>query len=317
MHYSQTHDYGGAFDATFLGGAGPYEYLLRDEINDLCLSCHDGGSFVPYVLGLSSASDIREAGYLNRVGVGDEESGHTLDTTAAPPGGTWTPDPGHGLVCTDCHHQHGYGGPATDPNGQYRNLQYAPGTGFSFGNPALVTYAITTVDLNKDVFERAAASYDEADVDFCEPDPTDSAIARWCSGCHEQFHGLADGSDPDIGGVEIGSSGIFDEFVRHPVGGVDIGAASGAGSGGHSSLATYAGRTSRVKVMDPTGTWDATSLNLTPTCISCHKAHGNGNKFGLIFRGPDAVLPPTEEGGAGGSQYENLCANCHVQASAF
>lgn len=320
MHFSQSHGYNP--DGTFgsfippLGGGGPFENLLRDEVNNLCLACHDDSTQAPDVLGNNGGKypgDIRLGGYLNRLGVeGLAPTGHTLDDTTQAPGGTWTPD-AEGLKCTDCHQQHGYAGPNFDPQGNYRNLKYDPGDQYSFGNPALVTYEIGGTPTNaKDVYEFSARAYDEADAQWQEPVQTDSAIARWCGGCHENFHGLADGTDPDIGGKDDNGDGLFDHFVRHPVGGVDIGAIGG----GHSSLSQYNARVNKVKVMSATGVWDPAPATATVTCISCHKAHGNGNAFGLIFRSDDG--PISEDGDTSGNGiYEDLCGQCHVQASAF
>ena len=47
-HYSQSHGYEsptGLF--TPLGADGPYTHLLRNEPNELCLTCHDGQGFAP------------------------------------------------------------------------------------------------------------------------------------------------------------------------------------------------------------------------------------------------------------------------------
>ncbi len=49
MHFSQSHGFmpdGSGFSIS-LGSSGPYGYLLRNEVNDLCLSCHDGSAFAP------------------------------------------------------------------------------------------------------------------------------------------------------------------------------------------------------------------------------------------------------------------------------
>ena len=115
--------------------------------------------------------------------------------------------------------------------------------------------------------------------------------------------------DRCVGGVPFGAG--YEEFLRHPTAGVNIGALGG----GHSSLTQYNARVNKVKVMSASGAWNPAGTDVTPTCISCHKAHGNGNAFGLIFRSGSGTL--TEDGDANGVQYENLCGQCHVQASAF
>jgi len=317
MHYSQAHGYNadgsGHYHAPEAGG--PFEFLLRAEVNDLCLGCHDSSGFAPDVLGVNdgnSPSDVRLAGSLNRLGlVGLEPTGHTLDSLADAPGaGTpWSAEDengaGHGLNCINCHHQHGYAGGGN----AYRNLKMDPGNAGYLG--ALVTYndgAPGTNDLTKDVFQRQILEFDESQVDFNEPDNTGSAMGNFCGGCHENFHGTP-GDANTVGGIANGSS--FSNFKRHPSAGVNIGGLTG----GHSSLSIYNGHTNKVKVMSEVGVWDPAGSDVTPTCITCHKAHGNENAFGLIYRSGTGTL--TEEGDTNGTQLEALCGQCHTQASAF
>jgi hypothetical protein len=326
MHYSQQHGYnpdGTGF--VFLPAGGPHEYLLRDEVNNLCLSCHDNASFAPDVLGTNngkSPSDIRLAGSLNRLGVsGLAPTGHTLDSLATAPGSNpaWSPEdengPGEGLNCINCHHQHGYAGSDIapgEPRNAYRNLRMDPGNNGFLGS--YVSYndglgsrpAHGTNDTTLDVFEGAEDAWDESDVEWNEPDNTASAIASFCAGCHDDFHGAV-GDTNTIGGA--GSPP--EHFLRHPAAGVDIGAIGG----GHSQLGIYNSHTNKVKVMSEVGVWDPAGADVTVTCISCHKAHGNGNAFGLILRSGTGTL--TENGDSNGSQLEHLCAQCHTQASFF
>ena len=51
MHGSQSHALtsGGFFVP--IGANGPYADLLRNDVNDLCLTCHDNSSFAPDVFG--------------------------------------------------------------------------------------------------------------------------------------------------------------------------------------------------------------------------------------------------------------------------
>lgn len=50
MHYSTSHAYdGGAADP--LGAGGPFKYLLKEDSNELCKSCHDGQPDEPDVVG--------------------------------------------------------------------------------------------------------------------------------------------------------------------------------------------------------------------------------------------------------------------------
>jgi hypothetical protein len=302
-HYSQSHGYANPNDFAPLGAGGPHADLLRDDPVKLCLSCHDNRSFAPDVLGGSPG--LRLGGGLNVVsghGISveagyQETDGHTLYSTAMPPGaGSTTYVPGtEGLTCTSCHAQHGS---AT----QYRNLL---NRGVMTGKN--LTYAIGTNDLTKDVFERSSNSYEEADVDFNEPNVRASAYGAWCQSCHVDFHGQ--GGDPNMGGQQGGvTASNTNPWKRHPTADVDIGT---VGATFISSLARYAGVTNKVKVMDSQGLWLGTGSNttLTPSCMSCHKSHGNQNSFGLIFMSGTGTR--TEEGDGG--IYKDLCRQCHVQ----
>lgn len=317
MHFSQAHPWFAGDTGTVTPelvplGSGPNAYLLRDSINNLCLACHDANIIAPDVYGPvnggNAPTDVRLAGFLNRDGDGDEDNGHTLDWIGTAPGGTWQTDPTLGLTCIDCHHQHGYQGPAHPFPGEtnYRNLVYNPGV---IAFPGLnVTYndgAWGVDPLNtRDVFETAMASYDESTAFYYEPDITDSTYANWCAGCHENFHG-------DIGGAEVGGSVASGSFIRHPNEEVNVGDLGG----GHSSFGIWTDplNVNKVKVLSASGNWDGTGAaqDVTPSCMTCHKAHGNGNGFGLVYR--DATDPtPTENGSLNGT-YVDLCAQCHVQ----
>lgn len=283
--------------------------LLRTDVNQLCLSCHDGSARATDVLGRNQGrapGDVRQAGFLNALGrVGLPATGHTLDSLESAPGSDppWSPEdengPGHGLNCINCHAPHGSepGAPA------YRNLRSDAGN--NRPGEGLVTYNAgrsTTNDLTRDVYVRRALSYDEAMVDFNEPDRRDSAMARFCAGCHDRFHGLP-GTDANIGGRPNGSG--LSAFVRHPSSGVDLGALGGDWSRSEA----YLSHRNRVKVLSSTGSWDSPGDDLTPTCISCHKAHGNDNAFGLIFRSGSGAL--SENGDSQGRALEDLCRQCH------
>lgn len=311
MHASQQHGYNpdgtGFFNPV---DATPHEFLLRNEINDLCLSCHDNQTFAPDVFEQDISSGVRQAGALNEVGGNAQyppPTGHTLGETATAPGGTFAPDPLlGGLNCADCHSAHGRGGnnvlgAVADP---YRNLRVGGNT---------LSYAANANDTTMDVFVQTGAvlkdKYQVPSVWFNEPDTTNSSMAVVCKGCHTDFHGA-------VGGAEIGGTGSPpEEFIRHPAAAANIGQLGG----GHSSAARFAGRApNQVKVMDPagqTGNWtDATNQTLTPTCISCHKGHGNQNAFGLIYMlGTDAGGGAITEQGDGGAGVRQLCRQCHVQ----
>jgi len=314
MHFSMSHTWDGTgtisttpgTGGNWLGTNGPNNYLLKGSTtNTLCLSCHDGRTFAPDVLGPNTNSYVRQAGALSSGSAPYEDwKGHTLDGLVTPPGGAMNIR----LECVNCHSPHG--------NASYRNLD---------GIISPVTYAKGTNDLTKDVFLRSwtlgdlATNYSVGNVDFNEPAVTPqnqgSAMSKLCKGCHTDFHGRA--GDSNMGGT--GGTG----WLRHPTADANIGAVGG----GHSNLSVFASKAFRVKVMSPSGdwgtqgsTWPAALANLTPNCLTCHKAHGNQNPFGLIFLA--GTGPITEEGDSDGNSNPNpgvrlraLCGQCHVQAN--
>lgn len=307
MHYSQSHGYNEDGSGTWTPLAdGPHGYLLRDDINDLCLACHNGQAWAPDVFEAHGNGYVRQAGALNEEGgngLYPPPTGHTLNSTDVAPGSdpAWNnPD---GLTCVDCHAAHGgnLGGDS------YRNLG---GFGTAVGSSTWISYSVGTNDLTTWVFEdddsgADADHYGMGAITFNEPDQTKSAYGDFCKGCHTNFHG-------DVGGAEIGGSNTPPEhFHRHPANGVEIGALGG----GHSSLTQFTGHTNQVQVMSPTGqragAYDGTDTELTPSCMSCHKGHGNQNAFGLIYMSGTGTV--TEEGDGG--MYRDMCRQCHRQGS--
>jgi hypothetical protein len=303
----------GVGSAVPLAAAGP---LLREDINDLCLACHDDSRRAVDVLGTNngrSPADVRQAGLLNRLGIGRPGTGHTLDSLEVAPGSSppWSAadEPhgaGRGLDCIHCHTPHG----GRDQVPTYRNLR--GDAGHNGPGQGLVTYnqgAPGANDLSRDVFQRAELWYDESAVDFNEPNARDSALARFCAGCHGEFHG-SPGDARTVGGT-LGDGGRYRGFVRHPAAGVDLGSRNDGGA----SASQYNLHANKVKVLSSTGVWNPVGSDATPSCISCHKAHGNDNEFGLIFRSGRGRL--TENGDTNGTQLEHLCGQCHTEASAF
>jgi hypothetical protein len=299
--------------------------LLRNDVNELCLSCHDAQPNIPDVFEVNSNTYVRQAGALNNGGSGDyhEANGHTLGSNAQAPGGSFTS--AHGLSCVDCHSPHGRATSGLPTNGGYRNLFSAGTDNPTVGSGASISYARgdqdgpnTGTNLTRWVFEDFSTSsaaladhYGYDKVTFNEPTTTKSAYADFCKTCHANFHGDVTGSE--IGGVPVGVN--WEEFRRHPASTVNIGAVGG----GHSSLARFAGTNpavpgrNQVHVMSPTGvragSYGAGNTNeLSPSCMSCHKGHGNKNAFGLIYMLGTGTI--TEEGD-NGVDARNLCRQCH------
>lgn len=301
MHYSMQHDYDGTTPATEgpLDG-GPFHYLLRkNSMNDLCLSCHEGKADAPDVLGANTGSNVREAGALTTGASPYEDwKGHTLDFEGTPPGGYVYIN---GLLCINCHLQHG--------SIYYRNL-------------TKISVAKGTNDRSKDVFipkyngdgsSTLAERYSADNTFLNEPTSNKSGIGSFCRGCHTDFHGAS--GEPEMRNT---SAPTGTGWFRHPTTDSNIGAVGGQ----HSSVALFGSYTNRVKVMSNSGNWGPSNgpwttpePDLTPTCITCHKAHGNKNPFGLIYMSGTGTV--TEEGDDSGntglnSGVSNLCKQCHV-----
>ena len=299
MHSSQQHGYNA--DSTgsgfFVTPNGPNEALLRDEVNTLCLSCHNNQTFAPDVLGANGGTGYtngRIGGALNMGNTAPyfDVTGHTLGSTDVAPGGTWSnPD---GLDCTGCHTVHG--------NAYYRNTR---SRGVSSSARHYITYVTGSNVSTAAVFQRSsgiANHYDVDNIDFNEPYSDSSAYGAFCRDCHTQFHGNTANADM----YNLTDSA----WVRHPTAAANI--RVGATS-------RFNNQPYRVKVMSSTGVWGTQGAawttgvpaDLTPSCFSCQKGHGNQNAFGLIFA---TGTNPIGEQGDGGT-YRDLCRQCHSQGN--
>ncbi len=345
MHFSMQHGWDGgsvgttpAQGGSWVGSTGPNAFLLKAPANELCLACHNGQTFAPDVLGANSnPSYVREAGALTDATPYDSWKGHTLNSTATPPG--YNPavigatdwykgnKPGYtGLFCISCHAQHG---PATS----YRNLgNYQMG---SVADAARPSYILNGTDATKDVTITAAGYasgsgsaatfgpyYDQAAIALGRNDTTvgshksSNKLDVFCAACHGDFHG-------GPGDTNIGASpSALDGFIRHPNAQTTIGASGAQGYGGHSNLTRFVGggaygpHPNKVKVAADD---QVTYADASPTCVSCHKAHGNQNPFGLTFMSRNTGTI-SEEGTAPAPAntnegQRNLCGQCHGQGA--
>jgi hypothetical protein len=341
MHFSMQHDWTGASpvsttpqsNGNWIGNSGPNMRLLKLPANELCKTCHDGQTFAPDVVSANtnaSPSRGRSAGALNELGDANAYMGHTLGSTATPPGfnptGAGVPATSayvaaNGLECISCHLQHG-------SQTVYRNL----GPRTAAFQP---TYTINaTNDTTKDVWVAIPAGYtansgsaatfnpyyDAANIGYNKTNPakpagslmqTSNRMDTFCSACHGDFHGGP--TDANIG-ASISGVGAQD-FIRHPTSVQVIGLAA---NGGQSSLTRFVAGTTKVPVYTSDRVLFA---DATPGCVTCHKAHGNQNPFALnmLSRNASSV---NEEGGFGAAQthslktgYRNLCGQCHGQGS--
>lgn len=302
MHSSVSHNYtdGGAPDGTVTNGSPNGRLLKAATPNDLCLTCHDGQTFAPDVLGAHNNGYVREAGALT-TGAAPYETwkGHTLGFTGTIPGGSTlvNRDGPTSLQCVSCHSAHGASLPsgntglaqAVQDQGQWRNLTSKPNN-IPTASAVRLAYATVTNDPSLEIFEhdptlnQIATHYSIGNVDFNNPDATNhsSAVGNWCKACHTLFHGAQTDANMNNG----------EDWVRHPTAGVAFTSAS-------NSRWALAGN--KVKVMS-----DGT--NFTPSCFTCHKAHGNQNAFGLVYmKGTGAVT----EQGDDGNKLPDLCHQCH------
>jgi hypothetical protein len=308
IHYSQQHgDADANPPAVPPTPGGPFGFLLRaGGINGLCLSCHDGQSFAPDVLGNHANGYVRQAGALNNLSGAapyEDWKGHTLDITTTPPGGSSIIT----ITCTNCHGAHG--------TSNYRNITAASGLTYTKDQPYASRTKTVDLWLKQWVMGDLAGNYAYDSVRFNERNTLDSAYAIVCTGCHPTFHG-------PVGGINIGGNISTGAFVRHPNSQVNIGEMGG----GHSSIAQYNAGLYRVHVMsnsdtdylaNPGSGTLTVADGLTPSCFSCHKAHGNQNPFGLIFLARDSSTV-TEEGTpevSTGIGLRDLCGQCHVQGN--
>lgn len=297
MHYSKSHPYPGEpFPDPSLFAGGPFPKLLKKPQGQLCLSCHDGKSDAPDVLGVNANAYMRAAGQLNEVGDGAEGTGHTIGSTDPPPGGTWL---NPGLGCGHCHDTHG--------GGYYRNLLPNPGR----ATGKFVTYmtgpAYTgTPAIQQIVNTPMASHYAAGNILYRQSQvgSTDFGLSEWCSGCHENIHGV--GGSPEMGGSPSGDTGAA-PWLRHPSRDVTI--AEGVRNQHIDGAHWFSALASRVPVVSPSGTIPGTAAGSDNEvfCGSCHKAHGSPHRKGLIF--DDETTPTPEDG----TSLNQTCQQCHYQ----
>jgi hypothetical protein len=299
VHYSETHLLTGApGPGPLMAPGGPFPYLLRVSQAQLCLACHDGRTDIPDVRGPHANGYVRAAGQVNVLGDGAaaEGTGHTMDSTAAPPGGTWT---NPGLGCRHCHATHG--------NEYYRNLVPTPGTATGKLVTSVTGLAYTgTAAVQQGAAGPLATRYAVGNIRYRQSQvgSTDFGLSEWCSGCHGDYHGA--GGAPGTGGSASGDAGIT-PWLRHPT--RDVTMAEGALNKRVDGARWFSVLASRVPVVSPSGVIPGTAgtSDNEVFCGSCHKAHGSDNRKGSIF---DNETTAALEDGTAPMQ---TCQQCHNQ----
>ncbi len=269
---------------------GPFEMLrLRQTTNKLCLFCHDGSDPVapdvlaPVAMYAGSGDEHSGAGYFLDSSGALSDNGHSLGVTGEVPFGSGVM---MNLNCASCH----------DPHGtlNYRNILTSPSGG-----------AGVEVQMARDVFRDAApgdppspaasmTAYRESNEGY------KAATSRWCAECHDELqpsrntqanrvHHLTD--------VPLNGAGYPTDPSHWLAGtGAGFGAVTGDSAEG----------VPRLRFQVPTATDYATSRIVATTneviCLSCHLAHGGGNRYGLVWPHKDMTENADTDSG---------CNQCH------
>lgn len=297
MHASESHAGLASEPGTYPRAYTPQPKLLKaaDPVT-LCLVCHDNQAGIPDVVGADvNALNDRAAGYFGEVDM-PNDNGHKIATgidtqvlcerchdqnNVHDASGFVTAS----VSCIDCHNPHG--------NGRPRNVQWAsyPGGEYPFG------YYIRAGSTG-------LARYESANIGYPAPNGTNFntegvEITNMCIDCH---HAIFNNTDIDT------------THVKHPVynsewaerNTISQGDAKGSTVSSHWISGTGAGflETPRVHYVVRGALDFASSTTVAATngvfCLSCHKAHGSNEPFGLVFH-----FTPGGEG----------CDQCHNKSA--
>jgi mono/diheme cytochrome c family protein len=251
---------------------GPFStLLLKNTVNELCLSCHDGTDPTapdvasPVQMYESTPSGESAAGYFEMIGI-DNLAGHNLAFAAVTPHQTEALFVE--LNCVSCHAQHG--------NGNYRNLRY---------DPMLVGDSIVLVD-GADLFTQFSPDIPPTITGTIAAYNRDNTRYRqnysdWCASCHNQLAANNISSPPahfNSHPVDVAINEFTGDPHTDPVHWVN-----GLGEGFPDDAAGI----DRVPFESPLST-DFTGAGQPAEtdqvfCGSCHKAHGRQYAKSLLW----------------------------------
>jgi hypothetical protein len=323
MHASRQHGFEitladgtiGGTPILYNSGAGFDKLLVGGSTNATCLACHNRGGYD--VWGETASTTLkgkRSAGALNAQPGSDVASitvgvtpgtaalggampyapqmGHTMGFKGVAPGGLYDSTLAtFGFDCGDCHEVHG--------NAAYRNLGPQYSGLLAFDAASQPTYVVAAaVDPTVDVTETTAAQYDGSGV-FFGFGGGQNRMNAYCAKCHGNFHSDANTRNP-----------TESAFVRHP-------------TGNAVTAYDFAMTDGRYTARDAVRPVYTSATNVSPGCLTCHKAHGNARSYGLIHpaeAGANVDLENGDEAGVidhtGTRAFYNpktLCTTCHYQ----